>query len=142
MTNQAMLELCTIYYDETTLEHAKRVAEKAKNLYQIFDTSFSGGSDFLFQLGLAHELYEKTNITKKIWFDENFENNLILLTKTSNISYEDYILVIRNRAFNHKNIYMPAYIVKLADISDNFTQVNTLTDELKNKYVAAISCLI
>lgn len=142
MTNQAMLELCTIYYDETTLEHAKRVAEKAKNLYQIFDTSFSGGSDFLFQLGLAHELYEKTNITKKIWFDEDFENNLILLTKISNINYEDYILTIRSRAFNHKSIYIPAYIVKLADISDNFAQVDTLTDELKNKYVAAISCLI
>ena len=142
MTNQAILELCNIYYNENMLEHAKRVANKAKSLYQFFDTSYSGGLDLLYQLGLAHDLYENTNITKKIWFDNEFEQNLNLLTKPSNINYYDYIQLIKNNTIQHKEIYMPAYIVKLADISDILSKKEELTEEEKEKYLTAISYLI
>ena len=36
MTNTVMFELCYLYYDEKTMEHAKRVANEAKSLCKLF----------------------------------------------------------------------------------------------------------
>ena len=139
MTDTGMLELCYLYYNEKTMEHAKRVANEAKSLYNLF-TSLHCTNSFVYQLGLAHDLYEDTTIKRCVWFDRDFEENLQLLTKEKDVNYNDYIAKIRKMAINP--IYMPAYIVKLADMHDHFAQVDTLTDELKNKYVAAMPYLI
>ena len=71
----------------------------------------------------------------------DFEENLQLLTKGKDVNYNDYIAKIRGMAASNPK-YMPAYIVKLADMHDHFAQVDTLTDKLKNKYAAAMPYLI
>ena len=139
MTDTGMLELCYLYYDEKTMEHAKRVANEAKSLCNLFKLPYANW-DFVYQLGLAHDLYEDTTIKRGVWFDRDFEENLQLLTKEKDVNYNDYIAKIRKMAINPT--YMPAYIVKLADMHDHFAQVDTLTNKLKNKYAAAMPYLI
>lgn len=141
MINKALLELCSLYYDEKTMEHAKRVANKAKDLCKFFKLPYVNLDNFIYQLGLAHDLYEDTKIKQGVWFDQDFEENLQLLTKEKDVDYNDYIKEIRIKAVSNPK-YMPAYIVKLADISDHFEQTATLTERLKNKYAAAIPYLI
>lgn len=140
MTNTGMFELCYLYYDEKTMEHAKRVANQAKHLCKFFKLPYSNQDNFIYQLGLAHDLYEDTTIKQGAWFDEKFEQNLQLLTKEKDEDYNDYIAKIRIKAASNSE-YMPAYIVKLADMHDHFAQINTLTDKLKEKYIAAIAYL-
>lgn len=139
MTNAGMLELCNIFYDKRKLEHAKRVANTAIDLCSLFKNS--PDKDFIYQLGLAHDLYEDTNIKQNTWFDKTFEKNLQLLTKKENEDYNDYIYTIHKKASTDP-YYLPAYIVKLADMHDHFAQTETLTEKLKNKYVAAMPYLI
>ena len=142
MTNAGMFELCYLYYDEKTMEHAKRVANEAKSLCNLFKLPYTNCNDtFIYQLGLAHDLYEDTTIKQGAWFDNDFEENLQLLTKEKDVDYNDYIAKIRGMAASNPK-YMPAYIVKLADMHDHFAQVDTLTDKLKNKYAAAMPYLI
>ena len=141
MTNPGMFELCYLYYDEKTMEHAKRVANEAKSLCNFFKLPCTNWDNFVYQLGLAHDLYEDTTIKQGVWFDKDFEKNLQLLTKEKDVDYNDYIIKIRRMAESNPR-YMPAYIVKLADMHDHFAQVDTLTDKLKNKYVAAMPYLI
>ncbi len=141
MTNTGMFELCYLYYDKKTMEHAKRVANKAKDLCKFFKLPYANWDNFIYQLGLAHDLYEDTKIKQGVWFDEDFEENLQLLTKGKDVDYNDYITKIRVKAVSNPK-YMPAYIVKLADISDHFAETATLTEKLKNKYVAAMPYLI
>lgn len=90
-----MFELCYLYYDEKTMEHAKRVANKARHLCELFYNNnynnYNYLENFIFQLGLAHDLYEDTTIRRGIWFDDEFENNLLLLTKEKNEDYNEYI---------------------------------------------------
>lgn len=140
MTNTGMFELCYLYYDEKTMEHAKRVANEAQSLCKLFKLPYSR-DNFVYQLGLAHDLYEDTTIKQGAWFDNDFEENLQLLTKEKDVDYNDYIAKIREMAASNFK-YMPAYIVKLADMHDHFAQVDTLTDKLKNKYMAAMPYLI
>ena len=141
MTNTGMFELCYLYYDEKTMEHAKRVANEAKSLCKLFKLPYANWDNFVYQLGLAHDLYEDTAIKQGAWFDKDFEENLQLLTKEKDVDYNDYIAKIRGMATSNSK-YMPAYIVKLADMRDHFAQVDTLTNKLKNKYAAAMPYLI
>lgn len=141
MTNMGMFELCYLYYDEKTLEHAKRVANEAMNLCRLFKLPYANWDNFVYQLGLAHDLYEDTNIKQGAWFDKDFEENLQLLTKEKDVCYNDYVAKIRGMAASNPK-YLPAYIVKLADMHDHFAQVGTLTEKLKNKYAAAMPYLI
>lgn len=142
MTREAMFELCNLYYDKEKFEHAKRVAKEATHIAQLFRYKYpKGDSEFIYKLGLAHDLYEDTDITRGVWFDEAFEDNLKLLTKAKDCSYDKYVALIHDEAlFSDK--YLPAYIVKLADMYDHFNQKDTLTEKLKNKYVAAMPYLL
>ena len=139
LSDKAMLELCRLYYDEETFEHAKRVAEYAKDIYKLYPYT-ADGEKFIYHLALAHDLYEDTDISQKTWFDNNFEGNLQLLTKEKDESYNDYIAKIRREAVIPT--YKPAYIVKLADMKDHLSQTETLTGELKNKYISAMKYLL
>lgn len=140
LSDKAMLELCRIYYDEETFEHAKRVAEYAKDIYKLYDYYKAGEERSIYHLALAHDLYEDTDISQNTWFDNNFEANLQLLTKDEDVSYNDYIAKIRKEAVIPT--YKPAYIVKLADMKDHLSQTETLTEELKNKYISAMKYLL
>lgn len=143
MTNTGILELCSSYYDEKKLEHAIRVANQAMSLCQLFKNPcgyWNKFTNFVYQLGLAHDLYEDTNIKQGVWFDDDFEKNLQLLTKEKEVNYNNYVENIRAMAINDSK-YMPAYIVKLADMHDHLAQTDTLTEKLKNKYVAAMPYL-
>jgi len=140
METSAIKELCKIYYDEITFKHAERVAKYTRDLYELFHRS-SVSPNFIFNLGFAHDLYEDTSITKEVWFDKVFEDNLQLLTKDPYENYIDYIKKIRQAA-KEDPYYFPAYIVKLADMHDHLAQTETLTDRLKNKYLTALPYLI
>lgn len=142
MEAAAVEELCKMYYDEETFAHAQRVADQARRLSSLFNhcSLFAPDNDFVFQLGLAHDLYEDTSITKGIWFDERFENNLKLLTKPSDVDYNTYVHRIYTTAC-YNDYYFPAYVVKLADMHDHLAQTETLTERLKDKYVAAMPYL-
>jgi hypothetical protein len=139
LSDKAMLELCRLYYNEETFEHAKRVAEYAKNIYRLYPY-ITDGENFIYHLALAHDLYEDTDISQNTWFDNSFEHNLQLLTKKEDESYNDYIAEIRREATIPS--YKPAYIVKLADMKDHLSQTETLTEELKNKYISAMKYLL
>jgi len=140
MTNEAMLELCHLYYDEKTYKHAIRVAEKAKELALLFNIS-ANYAKLLYPLALAHDLYEDTNIKRGVWFESNFELNLSLLTREKDENYIEYIKKIKDKATKDP-YYLPAYIVKIADMWDHFNEKETLTNKLKNKYCEAITYLL
>lgn len=140
MTNEAILELCHLYYDEKTYKHAIRVAEKTKELALLFAIS-ANYTKLLYTLALAHDLYEDTNIKRGVWFESNFELNLSLLTKEKDEDYIEYIKKIKDKATKDP-YFFPAYIVKIADIWDHFNEKETLTDKLKNKYCEAITYLL
>lgn len=139
LSDKAMLELCQLYYDEETFRHAIRVAEYAKDIYKLYPYK-AGEEKIIYHLALAHDLYEDTDISQNTWFDNNFEGNLQLLTKEKDESYNDYIAKIRREAVIPT--YKPAYIVKLADMKDHLSQTETLTEELKNKYISAMKYLL
>lgn len=139
LSDKAMLELCRLYYDEETFEHAKRVAEYAKDIYKLYAYK-ADVEKFIYHLALAHDLYEDTDISQNTWFDNNFEANLQLLTREENESYNNYIAKIRKEAVIPT--YKPAYIVKLADMKDHLSQTETLTEKLKNKYISTMRYLL
>lgn len=66
---------------------------------------------------------------------------LKLLTKAKDESYVDYIKAIKEASL--KNDFGEiAYIVKLADMKDHLSRVETLTDKLKEKYLEGFRYLI
>jgi HD superfamily phosphodiesterase len=65
---------------------------------------------------------------------------LKLLTKEDE-SYVDYIKAIRKASLKN-DCGEIAYIVKLADMKDHLSRVETLTDRLKEKYLEGLRYLI
>ena len=47
MTDTGMLELCYLYYDEKTKKHAKRVANEAKSLCNLFKLHYANWDNFV-----------------------------------------------------------------------------------------------
>lgn len=68
----------------------------------------------------------------------HFEEYLNLLAKPIDVDYIKYIEEIRN--YSHTN--PEAYWVKMADMKDHLSETETLTDELKEKYLKALPCLL
>ena len=66
---------------------------------------------------------------------------LKLLTKAKDESYVDYIKAIRKASLKN-DCGEIAYIVKLADMKDHLSRVETLTDRLKEKYLEGLRYLI
>ena len=141
LSKKAMEELCSIYYDKDKFKHAKRVAEHTKTLKDIFRFKEENAQEYIYLLGLAHDLYEDTDIQRGAWFDEMFEENLLLLTKEKDVDYIEYIKNIRKQVDLYPT-YIPAYIVKLADIWDHLNQDKTLTKKRKEKYIKALPYLL
>ena len=54
------------------------------------------------------------------------------------VSYEAYLSNLKS----NYNSYPEAYWVKMADMKDHLSETETLTDELKEKYLKALPCLL
>ena len=136
----SVLRLCASAYKLETYMHCLRVAEYAANNVVVKDDEDSRETAYI--LGLCHDLLEDTEVTlehisEATGYSLGFlENVLGALTKQSDESYVNYI----QRVKSNSSYY--TYIVKLADMKDHLTQVNTLTDKLKEKYWEALPYLL
>ena len=136
----SVLRLCASAYKLETYMHCLRVAEYAANNVVVKDDEDNRETAYI--LGLCHDLLEDTEVTlehisEATGYSLGFlENVLGALTKQSDESYVDYI----QRVKSNSSFY--TYVVKLADMKDHLTQVNTLTDKLKEKYWKALPYLL
>ena len=123
------------YYDDATYQHAMRVAAYVTNDNLIPDDK----KDNCVVLAIMHDLLEDTKFNIST-FSINYylKDCLQILTKDTEIAYEEYIRDIKD-----KYTYRPeAYWVKLADIKDHLCQTETLTEKLKEKYLSVIPYLL
>ena len=134
--------LCCKYFGSElseTFQHSLRVARFASEspLLKAEDEK-----EIAYLIGLCHDLIEDTKCTYKeivtaTGLDEDFVRYVLdALTKRTHETYEEYILRLRKCNSKH------AYIVKLADMKDHLSQTETLTDELKEKYLKALPVLL
>lgn len=129
------------FYDIETRHHAERVSD------YVFESPFIKDIDMIEAscIGLMHDLLEDTDYDpdkddQSCWcFDEMIEA-VKLLTKPKDMSYDDYCKKLHDGTNAH--VGMLAYIVKLADIKDHLSQVDTLTPRLKEKYLSGLRYLL
>ena len=138
------LKMAKEYYNADTYEHALRVASYVAENLMIPENKLIN----CIALAIMHDLIEDTEYSKRARndlynstgpvYNEYFFSCLMLLTRTDAESYIDYIKKIKASASK-----MPeAYWVKLADMKDHFTEKETLTDALKEKYLNALPYLL
>ena len=136
----SVLRLCASAYKLETYMHCLRVAEYAANNVVVKDDEDNRETAYI--LGLCHDLLEDTEVTlehisEATGYSLGFLGNVLgALAKQSGESYVDYI----QRVKSNSSFY--TYVVKLADMKDHLTQVNTLTDKLKEKYWKALPYLL
>ena len=132
------LKIAEKYYNQDTFYHAIRVTVNVANDNLIPANKL----DDCIILALIHDLIEDTDFCLDdsfyCKFGSHIESCLELLTKDKEDSYEQYLTKIKA---NYNN-YPEAHWVKLADIKVHLTQTETLTDELKEKYLKALPCLL
>lgn len=129
------LRMAKKYYNSETYEHAIRVASYVADNKSIPDEDM----DVCVSLAIMHDLLEDTDYSMNdSGLPKDFIECLLLLTKSKDEEYVDYIKKIK-----YKYIDFPeAYWVKIADMKDHLLQKDTLTDELKDKYLEAIPYLL
>ena len=116
--------------DSETKEHSYRVAQLAyMNTLQLIKPEMN---EYVYQLALAHDLYEDTDIPRDT-FSGQFNDDLLLLTRNNEEEYLDYI-----RRIDNARDTSPAYIVKIADLIDHLTKRDTLKESLKERYIKAL----
>lgn len=126
-----IFSLSVKYYSKKKINHATRVAEYAA----IKAEEIHLNSTRAYMIGLAHDLLEDTECPEEelvAAIGETNYNSVILLTKSNEQEYEDYIRKIIESKDNY------AFIVKQADIKDHMTLSNTLTEKLLNKYAPVL----
>lgn len=129
------LKIANQYYPQDKLEHALRVATYvAEN--EMIPCDYA---DECIALAIMHDLLEDTNYNP-IGLPENFAKALKILTKSKDISYDDYCKNIKDVC--RTNYRMCAYWVKLADMKDHLSLTDTLTDKLKEKYLSGLRYLL
>lgn len=119
------------YYSKKKINHAIRVAEYAA----IRAEEIHLNSIRAYMIGLAHDLLEDTECPEEeliAAIGETNYNSVVLLTKSNDQEYEDYIRKIVESKDNY------AFIVKQADMKDHMTLSNNLTEKLLNKYVPVL----
>lgn len=123
------------YYDEKTYAHAARVAQYVAENNLIPENKM----DDCIALAWMHDLFEDTTFgMDEIIPDSHLCDCLNTLTKKDGFGYIDYIKNIKRWSNNRPE----AYWVKLADMKDHLAQTETLTDKLKEKYLAALPYLL
>lgn len=129
------ISLAKMYYDEITLDHAKRV------LYHVLDMRNIPAEyhDDCMCLAIMHDLIEDTDYEPND-LPENFKKALELLTKPKDMPYDQYCCKLHHHT--DKDYGLCAWFVKLADIKDHLSQVDTLTPRLKGKYLSGLRYLL
>ena len=130
------LRMAKEYYKPETYVHALRVMQYVADNETI---PYEYQEDCL-ALAVMHDLLEDTDYPGGCELGENFSNALDLLTKPKDKAYIEYIKDIKDT--RHTNWRMCAWWVKLADMKDHLAQTDTLTDKLKEKYLAALPYLL
>lgn len=134
--------LCSKHYGSElseTFQHSLRVARFASENPLLTDEE---ERETAYLIGLCHDLIEDTKctfreITEATGLDEDFVRYVLdALTKRRHEIYGEYILRLRECKSKH------AYIVKLADMKDHLSETDTLTEELKEKYLHALPLLL
>lgn len=129
------LRIAKEYYAKSTYDHAVRVmgyvAENETIPYEYREECLA--------LAIMHDLMEDTDY-KPFGLPENFVKALRLLTKPEDMDYIAYIKQIKNTGYT--NYGWCAWWVKLADMKDHLAQKETLTEKLKDKYLAALPELL
>lgn len=126
-----IFNLSTKYYSKKKLRHAIRVAKYAA----IRAEEIHLNSIRAYIIGLAHDLLEDTECPEEeliAAIEETNYNSVVLLTKSNDQEYEDYI----HKIVESKDSY--AFIVKQADMKDHMTLSNNLTEKLLNKYASVL----
>lgn len=129
------LRMAKQYYNELTYDHTLRVMQFVADNKMIPKEY----RDECIALAIMHDLYEDTEFDG-FYLPKNFDQALELLTKTSGMNYIDYIQNIKS--YINTPYGKCAWWVKLADIKDHLSQTETLTDRLKEKYLAALPYLL
>lgn len=130
------LRMVKQYYEPKTYEHALRVAGYVAENPMIPDDKM----DNCIALAIMHDLIEDTKYSGGGFGAEYsyFEECLNLLTRPKDMDYLKYVKQIRD----YSNIRPEAYWVKMADMKDHLSQTETLTDNLKEKYLKALPYLL
>lgn len=126
-----IFNLSVKYYSKKKISHATRVAEYAA----IKAEEIHLNSTRAYIIGLAHDLLEDTECSEEeltAAIGETNYNSVVLLTKSNNQEYEDYI----RKIIESKDSY--AFIVKQADIKDHMTLTKSLSEKLLNKYAPVL----
>lgn len=129
------LSMAKKYYLENTYNHALRVMQFVAD-NEVIPYEYR---EECICLAVMHDLIEDTEYTGS-GLPENFYKALKLLSKQKGDNYIDYIKKIKDTQYT--NWRMCAYWVKLADMKDHLSQVDTLTDALKDKYLKALPHLL
>lgn len=129
------LKVAKKYYSKEGYDHAIRVMQNVAD-NEMIPTQYR--EDCLV-LAVMHDLLEDTDYLGSV-LPEYTNKALNLLTKPKDKDYIEYIKEIKDTA--HINWRMCAWWVKLADIKDHLAQIETLTDELKEKYLTALPYLL
>lgn len=127
-----VMDLAQKYYSKNKLKHAIRVAG-----FACADAQTRTNVDSLsaFIVGIAHDLLEDTECSHEELeqaIGKNLMSSVIILTKSDDITYEDYITEVK---LSNDPL---AILVKKADIKDHFSQEETLTKKLIEKYLPHI----
>lgn len=129
------LQIAKEYYDEKTYNHAIRVMQNvADNSLIPYEYK-----EECVALAVMHDLLEDTEYSGA-GLPEGFYKALQLLTRKKDQTYTEYVKNIKDTGYT--NWRMCAYWVKLADIKDHLTQIETLTDSLKERYIKALTILL
>lgn len=129
------LRIAKRYYPKDTYDHAMRVMQIVADNEMI---PHEYQHDCLV-LAIMHDLVEDTEY-KPTLLPEYLGGALKLLTKPKEMDYIEYIKKIRNTGYT--NWRMCAWWVKLADMKDHLAQTETLTEKLRDKYLAALPYLL
>jgi HD superfamily phosphohydrolase YqeK len=129
------LKVAKKYYPKDKYEHAIRVMQYVAD-NEMIPKQYR--EDCLV-LAVMHDLLEDTEYLGNA-LPENTNKALNLLTKSKDKDYIEYIKEIRETS--HINWRMCAYWVKLADMKDHLAQTETLTEKLRDKYLAALPYLL
>lgn len=129
-------------YDKNTAVHVQRVASMAAELMKDAELS-PGDYKELLDTALLHDVVEDTEVTwqdvaRTYDYDVNMTQNVFLLTRTDDISYNDYIDRLCKQGSR------TALIVKVADIVDHLSPANIqgLTESKQKRYIKALNTII
>lgn len=129
------LKVAKKYYPKDKYDHAIRVMQYVADNEMIPQQY----REDCLVLAVMHDLIEDTEYLGNA-LPENTNKALNLLTKPKDKDYIEYIKEIRDTS--HINWRMCAWWVKLADMKDHLAQTETLTEKLRDKYLAALPYLL